>query len=125
MRTEGEYDEAAEWTEWAKSRMRLRPGGSSTDLRGVDAAAFGADLIERSKGGRPRRHRVGCVDRPDLTWPDLARAGSGARVGGQLGEGVSAGGVVTAPRRRVLSPNSAYSGHQVMALVPSITAART
>lgn len=53
MRTEGEYDEAAEWTEWAKSRMRLRPGGSSTDLRGVDAAAFGADLIERSKGGRP------------------------------------------------------------------------
>ena len=50
MRTEGELDDAAKW---AEDRMTLRHGGSSAALRGADAAAYGSDLIERSKGGRP------------------------------------------------------------------------
>jgi hypothetical protein len=50
MRTEGEPDDAAKW---AEDHMTLRRGGSSAALRGADAAAFGSDLIERSKGGRP------------------------------------------------------------------------
>ncbi len=50
MTTQGELENAAEW---AEDRMTLRRGGSPTALRGVDAAAFGSALIERSKGGRP------------------------------------------------------------------------
>jgi hypothetical protein len=50
MATEDKYEKAAEW---AEHRMTLRRGGSSTVLRGADAAAFGNDLIERTRGGRP------------------------------------------------------------------------
>ena len=83
MKTEGEYGEAAEW---AESRMTLRRGGSSTARRGADAAAFGADLIERSKGGRPsidpdakpgqhsRAVQVRVDDNLDRALEDLARA---------------------------------------------------
>jgi hypothetical protein len=47
--TEKDYDAAAEW---AEHDMTL-PQDSKTALRGEDAAAFGRDLIERSRGGRP------------------------------------------------------------------------
>jgi len=50
MATEGELAAAAEWV---ARQMVLRRGGSQVALRGPDAAAFGRDLIERSKGGRP------------------------------------------------------------------------
>ena len=50
MVTEGEFEAAVEW---AESQMTLRRGGSPIALRGTAAAAFGSDLIERSKGGRP------------------------------------------------------------------------
>ncbi|HEY8721391.1 ribbon-helix-helix domain-containing protein [Pengzhenrongella sp.] len=66
--------------------MTLRRGGSSTPLRGADAAAFGAGLIERSKGGRPsidpdakpgqhsRAVQVRVDDNLDRALEDLARA---------------------------------------------------
>lgn len=50
MRTDRELDDAAKW---AEDHMTLRRGGSLAALHGADAAAYGSDLIERSKGGRP------------------------------------------------------------------------
>jgi hypothetical protein len=47
--TEKDYDAAAEW---AEHDMAL-PKKSRTALRGQDAAEFGRELVERSRGGRP------------------------------------------------------------------------
>ncbi|MFB6721691.1 hypothetical protein ACFCV3_16060 [Kribbella sp. NPDC056345] len=47
--SEKDYDAAAEW---AEHDMAL-PEDSQSALRGQAAAAFGSDLIERSRGGRP------------------------------------------------------------------------
>ncbi|MEV4266230.1 hypothetical protein [Kribbella sp. NPDC049584] len=47
--SEKDYDAAAEW---AEHDMKL-PEQSKSALRGDAAAAFGKDLIERSRGGRP------------------------------------------------------------------------
>jgi hypothetical protein len=47
--TDKDYDAAAEW---AEHDMTL-PEASKTALRGEDAAAFGRDVIERARGGRP------------------------------------------------------------------------
>ncbi|WP_405062306.1 hypothetical protein OG474_11870 [Kribbella sp. NBC_01505] len=47
--SEKDYDAAAEW---AEHDMTL-PEDSKSALRGQAAAAFGSDLIERSRGGRP------------------------------------------------------------------------
>lgn len=83
MATEGELEAAAEW---AESQMTLRRGGSPVALRGTDAAAFGSDLIERSKGGRPsidpeakpghhsRAVQVRVDDSLDRALAELARA---------------------------------------------------
>ncbi|MFD7156186.1 hypothetical protein ACFV9C_16380 [Kribbella sp. NPDC059898] len=47
--TDKDYDGAAEW---AEHDMNL-PANSRTSLRGADAADFGRELVERSRGGRP------------------------------------------------------------------------
>jgi hypothetical protein len=47
--TKKDYQRAADW---AEDEMALKPG-STTALRGEDAAAFGRDLLERATGGRP------------------------------------------------------------------------
>jgi hypothetical protein len=47
--TNRDYDAAADW---AEHDMQL-PENSKTALRGQEAADFGRDLVERSRGGRP------------------------------------------------------------------------
>ncbi|HWD79140.1 MAG TPA: CopG family transcriptional regulator, partial [Kribbella sp.] len=47
--TDKDYDAAAEW---AEHDMSL-PENSKSSLRGADAADFGRELVERSRGGRP------------------------------------------------------------------------
>jgi hypothetical protein len=47
--TDKDYDRAAEW---AEHDMNL-PENSRTSLRGAEAADFGRELVERSRGGRP------------------------------------------------------------------------
>jgi hypothetical protein len=47
--SEKDYDAAAEW---AEHDMTL-PKNSKSALQGEDAAAFGRELVERSRGGRP------------------------------------------------------------------------
>ena len=47
--TEKDYDAAAQW---AERNMRL-PKGSTTALRGKDAAVYGRSVLERAFGGRP------------------------------------------------------------------------
>ena len=83
MATDGELEAAAEW---AENRMTLRRGGSPVALRGAAAAAFGSDLIERSRGGRPsidpeaqpgqhsRAVQVRVDDSLDRALAELARA---------------------------------------------------